>query len=387
MALEQCPLPMNDTTNLPDPIALTKALLACDSVTPARGTVFDVLEAALLPLGFSVARFIEGEAPDGPVENLLATRTGTGTHLAFAGHLDVVPPGAGWSDDPFSPTERDGLLYGRGAVDMKGAIAAFVAAIPATPGAPVSLIITGDEEGPATYGTQALMARMAERGVRPDLCLVGEPTSVTKLGDMVKIGRRGSVNIWIDVPGKQGHVAYPHLADNPIPKLVAILAEIDAVVLDEGNAWFQPSNIEATDITVGNTAANVIPDHASARLSIRFNDEHRGADLIERVRTIVHTHAPNATVTGRISGEAFLTAPGAFSTLIGDAIEARLGHRPELSTTGGTSDARFLSALCPVVEFGLVNATMHKLDEAVAIDDLVALTTVYADILARVAEL
>jgi succinyl-diaminopimelate desuccinylase len=378
---------MNDTTSLPDPIALTKALLACDSVTPARGAVFDVLEAALLPLGFTVARFVEGAAPDGPVENLLATRAGTGTHFAFAGHLDVVPPGTGWADDPFAPTERDGLLYGRGAVDMKGAIAAFVAAIPAEASAPLSLIITGDEEGPATYGTQALMARMAERGVRPDLCLVGEPTSVARLGDMVKIGRRGSVNIWIDVPGKQGHVAYPHLADNPIPKLIAILAEVEALVLDEGNAWFQPSNIETTDITVGNPATNIIPGHAAARLSIRFNDAHRGGDLVDRIRAIVHTHASDATVTGRVSGEAFLTAPGAFSTLIGDAIEARLGRRPDLSTTGGTSDARFLSALCPVVEFGLINATMHKLDEAVAVDDLVALTTVYADILARVAAL
>jgi succinyl-diaminopimelate desuccinylase len=378
---------MNDTTSLPDPIALTKALLACDSVTPARGAVFDVLEAALLPLGFTVERFVEGAAPDGPVENLLATRAGTGTHFAFAGHLDVVPPGTGWTDDPFAPKERDGLLYGRGAVDMKGAIAAFVAAIPAEASAPLSLIITGDEEGPATYGTQALMARMAERGVRPDLCLVGEPTSVARLGDMVKIGRRGSVNIWIDVPGKQGHVAYPHLADNPIPKLIAILAEVEALVLDEGNAWFQPSNIETTDITVGNPATNIIPGHAAARLSIRFNDAHRGGDLVDQIRAIVHTHASDATVSGRVSGEAFLTGPGAFSTLIGDAIEARLGRRPDLSTTGGTSDARFLSALCPVVEFGLINATMHKLDEAVAVDDLVALTTVYADILARVAAL
>ena len=378
---------MNDKTSLPDPIALTKALLACDSVTPARGAVFDVLEAALLPLGFTVERFVEGAAPDGPVENLLATRAGTGTHFAFAGHLDVVPPGAGWTDDPFTPTERNGLLYGRGAVDMKGAIAAFVAAIPVEASVPLSLIITGDEECPATYGTQALMARMAERGVRPDLCLVGEPTSVARLGDMVKIGRRGSVNIWIDVPGKQGHVAYPHLADNPIPKLIAILAEVEAVVLDEGNAWFQPSNIEATDITVGNPATNIIPGHAAARLSIRFNDAHRGAGLVDRIRAIVHTHAADATVTGRVSGEAFLTEPGAFSTLIGDAIEARLGHRPDLSTTGGTSDARFLSALCPVVEFGLINATMHKLDEAVAVDDVVALTAVYADILVRVAAL
>jgi len=379
---------MNQTATLPDVVDLTKALIACESVTPARGSVFDVMAAALAPLGFTVDRFVAGEAPDGPVENLLATRMGEGIHLAFAGHLDVVPPGSGWTSGAFEPDIRGGLLHGRGAVDMKGAIAAFVAAIARVPqGAPLSLIITGDEEGPATFGTVALMERMAAQGVTPDLCLVGEPTSAARLGDMIKIGRRGSVNIWIEVPGRQGHVAYPHLADNPIPKLVAILAEIDAIILDEGTDWFQPSNIEATDITVGNPATNVIPAHASARLSIRFNDLQRGEDLVARIEEIVTRHAPAAQVIARISGEAFLTAPGAFSTLIGDAIEARQGLRPELSTTGGTSDARFLSQLCPVVEFGLVNATMHKLDEAVSIDDLHALTGIYADIIARVAAL
>lgn len=368
---------------LPDVVELTKALIACDSVTPARGTVFDVLEAALVPLGFDVDRFVTGEAPDGPVENLLAVRGTTGPHFAFAGHLDVVPPGTGWVSDAFEPQVRGGLLHGRGAVDMKGAIAAFTAAIPETSAGTISLIITGDEEGPATYGTPVIIERMAARGVKPDLCLVGEPTSQHRLGDMIKIGRRGSVNIWIDVPGKQGHVAYPHLADNPIPRLVAALAEIDAITLDTGNAWFQPSNIEVTDITVGNPATNVIPAHASARLSIRFNDEQNGAALVARIEAMVHIHAPEAKVTARISGEAFLTQPGALSTLIGDAIEVNTGIRPELSTTGGTSDARFLSALCPVVEFGLLNATMHKLDEAVAVDDLHLLTRIYADILTR----
>jgi len=371
---------------MPDVVALTKALIACESVTPARGNVFDVLEAALVPLGFAVDRFTIGEAPDGPVENLLAVRGEGGPHFAFAGHLDVVPPGAGWTSGAFEPEIRGGLLHGRGAVDMKGAIAAFVAALGRAPVAGMqSLIITGDEEGPAIFGTRALIDRMGERGLKPDFCLVGEPTSVARLGDMIKIGRRGSVNIWIDVPGRQGHVAYPHLADNPIPKLVAILTEIDAIVLDEGTEWFQPSNIEATDITVGNPATNVIPAHASARLSIRYNDLHRGDDLAARIEAIVHRHAPEATMIARVSGDAFLTAPGALSTLIGDAIEAQLGIRPELSTTGGTSDARFLSAICPVVEFGLINATMHKLDEAVAIDDLVALTQIYTEILTRIA--
>ena len=376
---------MDAETRMPDVVELTKALIAAESVTPARGAVFNVLEAALIPLGFRVERFIEGEAPDGPVENLLAVRGHSGPHFAFAGHLDVVPPGTGWTSSAFSPEIRDGLLHGRGAVDMKGAIAAFVAATARTPSSgTISLIITGDEEGPATYGTRALIERMAERGLKPDLCLVGEPTSAQRLGDMIKIGRRGSVNIWIEVPGRQGHVAYPHLADNPIPKLVAILAEIDAITLDTGTDWFQPSNIEATDITVGNPATNVIPAHASARLSIRYNDLHTGDALAARIEAIVHRHAPDATMIARVSGDAFVTAPGAFSTLIGDAIEARLGVKPELSTTGGTSDARFLSKLCPVVEFGLINATMHKLDEAVAVEDLAALVDIYADIIGRV---
>jgi succinyl-diaminopimelate desuccinylase len=372
-------------TVLPDPVELTKALIAAESVTPARGTVFDVLEAALIPLGFTVERFIEGEPPEGPVENLLAVRGSGGRHFAFAGHLDVVPPGKGWASDPFGPVIKGGLLYGRGAVDMKGAIAAFVAAAARaeTPGT-LSLIITGDEEGPATFGTQKLIERMRERGLIPDLCLVGEPSSANRLGDTIKIGRRGSTIVWIDVPGKQGHVAYPHLADNPIPKLVRALAEIDGIVLDEGTDWFQASNIEPTDVTVGNPAGNVIPGHASARLSIRFNDLHRGADLVARITEIVHRHAPEAQVKGTVYGEAFLTAPGALSTLVQDAAEATLGIRPELSTTGGTSDARFLSKLCPVVEFGLVNATMHKLDEAVAVADLEALAGVYEEVLRRV---
>ena len=369
--------------HLPDPLALTKALIACESVTPARGAVFDVLEAALTPLGFAVERFVAGAPPSGPVENLLAVRAGGGTrHFAFAGHLDVVPPGAGWTHGAFEPVEAGGLLYGRGAVDMKGAVAAFVAAaarVPAAAGT-LSLIITGDEEGPALHGTRALMARMAERGLTPDCCLVGEPTSVNQLGDMVKIGRRGSVNLWIEVPGKQGHVAYPHLADNPVPRLVRALAALDALVLDHGTEWFQPSNLEITELEVGNPATNVIPARAKARISIRFNDRHRGAALVEQVRAIVAEQAPGAEVEAQISGEAFLTPPGDFSALVSRAITAQTGLVPELSTTGGTSDARFLSALCPVVEFGLVNATMHKLDEAVAVADLETLAAIYARI-------
>ncbi|WP_374945128.1 succinyl-diaminopimelate desuccinylase [Sphingomonas sp.] len=365
-----------------DPLALAQTLIRAESVTPARGAAFDVLEAALLPLGFMIERFVEGDAPEGPVENLLAVRAGIGRHLAFAGHLDVVPPGDGWSGSPWSGAVHGDLLYGRGAVDMKGAIAAFAAAAGATPGT-LSLIITGDEEGPATYGTPRLIERMAELGVKPDLCLVGEPTSVARLGDTVKIGRRGSVNIWIDVPGKQGHVAYPHLANNPIPRLVAALSAIQAIVLDHGNAWFQPSNVEITDLNVGNPAANVVPAKASARISIRFNDEQRGDALVERIAAVVQSHAPGAKVTAKVSGEAFLTPPGALSQLVADAIHDVTGIEPDLSTTGGTSDARFLSRLCPTVEFGLVNATMHQCDEAVAVDDLRALAAIYGAIIAR----
>lgn len=369
-----------------DPVELAKQLIACPSVTPACGAVFDALQAMLTRQGLQVDRFVAGQAPDGPVENLLAWRGQGRPHFAFAGHVDVVPPGDGWSGDAFVPEVRGELLYGRGAVDMKGAIAAFVAAIERVEQrqGTISLIITGDEEGPAVFGTRALIDRMNALGLRPDLCLVGEPTSVARLGDTIKIGRRGSVNIWIEVPGVQGHVAYPHLADNPIPKLVRALARIDALELDRGTDWFQPSNIEITELEVGNPTTNVIPAGAKARLSIRFNDLHRGDELADRIRSIVLDEAPNAIVRPVISGEAFLTPPGPLSDLVVAAIKARTGVRPELSTSGGTSDARFLSKICPVVEFGLLNATMHKLDEAVALVDLHTLTEIYADILDRV---
>lgn len=367
---------------------LAKRLIAAPSITPATGSVFDVLEAMLAPLGFAVHRFTRGQGPEGsdeaPVENLFAIRHGPAgsKHFAFAGHLDVVPPGEGWASDPFEPQVRGELLHGRGAVDMKGAIAAMVAAVAEVPQdeGTISFIITGDEEGPALHGTRALIDYMEAEGHRPDLCLVGEPTSVHRLGDMVKIGRRGSVNIFIDVEGTQGHVAYPHLADNPLPKLVAILAELDALTLDTGTKWFQPSNLEITDINVGNRAHNVIPAAGSARISIRFNDLHTGKSLSDRVCAIAERHGGRARPV--ISGEPFLTEPGAFSKLVSAAVTAETGLTPELSTTGGTSDARFLRAVCPVIEFGLCNATMHKRDEAVAIPDLAVLARIYARIAA-----
>ncbi len=371
---------MNQTASTRPSLAeLAQALIACPSVTPATGAVFDCLESQLAPLGFEVIRFVAGEAPDGPVENLLAIRRGPegSRHFAYAGHLDVVPPGEDWTSAPFAPEIRGELLYGRGAVDMKGSVAAMVAAaaeIPTDAGT-LSFVITGDEEGPARFGTLALIDRMREIDAIPDLCLVGEPTSVNRLGDMAKIGRRGSVNIFLDVQGVQGHVAYPHLADNPITRLVAMLAELKALVLDGGTDWFQASNLEVTDLTVGNPAHNVIPAKASARVSIRFNDLHTGQGLADRVAEVAARHG--GTARALISGEAFLTQPGAFSQLVSAAIEAETGMEPELSTSGGTSDARFLKNLSPVIEFGLCNATMHKRDEAVALADLETLARIY----------
>jgi succinyl-diaminopimelate desuccinylase len=366
-----------------DTVELISRLIACPSVTPEDAGALDVVAAALESIGFTAKRFVDGEAPDGPVHNLFATRGSGGPHFAFAGHSDVVPPGDGWAGDPFTPTIRGDLLYGRGAVDMKGAIGAFIAAAAETSGHPgtLSLIITGDEEGPATHGTVALMEWMEAQAIRPDLILVGEPTSSARLGDTIKIGRRGSVNIWIEVAGTQGHVAYPHLADNPIPRLLSALMEIDGIELDGGNDWFQPSNLEITDVHVGNDATNIIPARASARLNIRFNDLQRGQALVDRVRGILLSHAPDAKLIAKISGEAFLTPPGALSEIVSTAIQAETGLSPELSTSGGTSDARFLSKLCPVVEFGLCNATMHKLDEAVAVEDLRVLQRIYARII------
>jgi succinyl-diaminopimelate desuccinylase len=361
-----------------DPVALASRLIACRSITPAQGEVFDVLEEALVSIGFEVHRFTLGEAPDGPVENLYASRGSGSPHFGFAGHLDVVPPGDGWQTDPFVPEIQGEILYGRGSVDMKGGIAAFVAAASQTEHAgTLSLIITGDEEGPATYGTPVLMEWMAARGIRPDMILIGEPTSEARLGDIVKIGRRGSVNLWVTVPGTQGHVAYPHRAENPIPELASVILALEALQLDDGNDSFQPSNLEITAVDTASRATNVIPGWARAQLNIRFNNLQRGADLVELVRRTAEEAAPGATVEAKISGEAFLTPPGPIYEIVSAAIEAETGHRPRLSTHGGTSDGRYLIALCPVVDFGLPNATMHKLDEAAAVEDIRALTRIY----------
>ena len=369
-----------------DPIALAQQLINCPSVTPASGEVFDVLEAALKPLGFTVHRFVLGERPDGPTENMVAIRGDGGPHFGFAGHLDVVPPGEGWSTDPFQTVIENGILSGRGAVDMKSAIAAFVAAVSRVDqnGGTTSLLITGDEEGYATFGTPRIIDWLKERDIRPDMILIGEPTSVERLGDTVKIGRRGSVNMWIDVPGTQGHVAYPHRADNPIPKLGKVLAALDAVDLDNGTDVFPPSNLEFTAVSTPTQASNVIPATATAQLNIRFNNLQRGADLVRMVEGIAQREAPGSSVRARISGEAFLTPPGQLYDVIVAAIEEETGVTPELSTSGGTSDGRFLIELCPVVDFGLPNGTMHKLDECAAVEDIHALSRIYESVLRKV---
>jgi len=358
-----------------DPVALAARLIACASVTPARGAVFDVAEDALVAAGFAVHRFVADDPVCGGVENMFASRGAGPPHFAFAGHLDVVPA------DAYVATLHKGLLHGRGAVDMKGAVAAFVAAASGVDCAgTLSLILTGDEEGAATHGTRALIDWMAARGIAPDAILVGEPTSEHRLGDTIKIGRRGSVNMWIDVRGTEGHVAYPHLADNPLRKLGPLLDRLYALELDAGTAWFQPSNLEVTDVAVGNPAGNVIPATARVRLNVRFNDLQRGDDLIARVREIV---GGDGSLEGTVSGEAFVSQPGALVEALEDAVRSVTGVAPERSTSGGTSDARFLSRLCPVAEFGLVNATMHKHDEAVSVDDLRDLTRIYAAVICR----
>ncbi len=364
-----------------DPLPLAQALIRCRSVTPADGGAQDVLAASLAALGFTVHRL-----PFGTTPNLFA-RIGTASpHVCFAGHTDVVPPGTGWAHDPFGGTVRAGVLYGRGACDMKGAIAAFVAAAAQHLDGPhagsISLLITGDEEGPATDGTVRVLDWMAAHGHIPDLCLVGEPTNPARLGEMIKIGRRGSLNAQLTIEGTAGHVAYPHRADNPVHRLLAVLASLVAQPLDAGSAQFEPSSLQVTSIDVGNPATNVIPAAATARLNIRFNDHHTGASLEAWLRRMVAPHTERCTLEVSVSGESFMTAPGAHSDALRRAVHAVTGLEPVLDTGGGTSDARFIARYCPVMEFGLVGATMHKADECVPVEDLRQLARVYRAVLA-----
>ncbi len=378
---------MDSATPL-DPVALTQALIRCPSVTPADGGAMGVVRAALEGLGFACRRMRFGE-----IENLYARRGTARPNLCFAGHTDVVPVGdeAAWTHGPFAAGIEGGVLFGRGAVDMKSAVAAFIAAAAAAlakgePAGSLSLLITGDEEGVAEHGTKAVVAALAAEGEVIDHCLVGEPTSSAVLGDMIKIGRRGSIGAEIAVEGVQGHVAYPHRAANPVPVLIALLATLQARVLDHGFDGFQPSNLEITTVDVGNPAGNVIPARATARLNIRFNPAHTGeslaAWLLKEARAAGDGFAGRVTLTPRISGEAFLTEPGPFTATVAGAVEAMTGVEPELSTTGGTSDARFIRALCPVVEFGLVGASMHAVDERAPVAEIRTLAAIYERLIA-----
>lgn len=369
-----------------DPVELARELIRCASITPARGEVFDIVERSLKPLGFTVHRFVLGEPPDGPTENMVAIRGEGSPHFGFAGHLDVVPAGEGWDCDPFEGKIEDGLLIGRGANDMKSAIAAFIAAVSNVRQShgTLSFLITGDEEGYSVYGTPRIIDWLNERQIRPDMILIGEPTSVDKLGDTVKIGRRGSANIWIEVPGVQGHVAYPHRAENPVPPLARIIAALDSLHLDDGTEMFPPSSLQFTGIDTPTQASNVIPGRATALLNIRFNNLHSGAELVAMVEEVAKRESPRANIRSRISGEAFLTPPGPLYDIIVDSIRSETGLEPELSTSGGTSDGRFLIALCPVVDFGLPNGTMHKIGECAALHDILALTRIYQSVIGKV---
>ena len=368
-------------TTLTDPVALTRALIRCRSVTPADGGAQALLATWLAALGFQVTPLPFGSTP-----NLFARLGAARPLFCFAGHTDVVPEGAAaWTAPPFAAELRDGMLIGRGACDMKGAIAAFIAAVARRGRAgrgSLALLITGDEEGPATDGTVRVLEWMEAEGQIPDFCLVGEPTNPSALGEVVKIGRRGSLNARITAHGTQGHVAYPQRADNPVHRLVGALAELIAAPLDAGTPWFEPSSLQVTSIDVGNPATNVIPSQAEARLNIRFNDRHTGATLEAWLRAALARHGGRFDLAVTVSGEAFLTRPGADVDRLVAAIARVTGRPPRLDTGGGTSDARFIARYCPVAEFGLVGATMHQQDERVPVAELQALTDIYGAILA-----
>ena len=373
-----------------DPLALAQALIQCRSVTPNDAGALDVMQSALEALGFACRRL-----PFEDVDNLYARLGDASPCFLFAGHTDVVPAGedAAWRQPPFAANTIDGVLWGRGAADMKGALAAMIAAVarhldnhdPAS--GSIAFLITGDEEGLAINGTKRALIALEADGERFDHCLVGEPTNPAVLGDMIKSGRRGSLNCKLSVIGRQGHVAYPERAENPIPVLLALLDRLNARVLDEGHPPFPPSNLELTSIDVGNPTTNVIPAIAMANFNIRFNVQHTGDELTRWIEDEVALRDLNfdgqITAEFHVTGEAFLTPAGDFTTLLQDAIEAETGRRPALNTGGGTSDARFIHHYCPVAEFGLVGATMHQIDERVPVCDIEALANIYTSILSR----
>src|SRR5215475_11276 len=379
-----------------DALSIAQALIRCPSVTPVDAGALGVLEGLLKAHGFTTHRVVFSEAGTADVDNLYA-RLGTGApHITFAGHTDVVPPGDenAWSHGAFSGEVKDGYLYGRGAVDMKGGIACSVAAVlqylAANGGKPkgsISFLITGDEEDVSINGTIKLLQWASARGEKFDHCVLGEPSNQQELGDCIKVGRRGSQSGTLYVDGVQGHVAYPHRASNPVPDIARLIVAIADEPLDRGSAQFQPSNLEFTSVDVGNSASNVIPGQARAKFNIRYNDLHTQASLRELVETRL-AKAKGNRIKARIVWEpsnsnVFLTKPGAFTDLAVAAIEEVTGRKPELSTTGGTSDARFISSYCPVIEFGLLGQTMHQIDERASVKDIEMLTRVYRGILNR----
>ncbi len=375
-------------TDYTDPLPLAQALIRRPSVTPADEGALAVLEQALAALGFACTRLPFGEDAGRPrIENLYARLGGNGENFCFAGHTDVVPVGTGWTVAPFGGEVIGDHLFGRGATDMKGAIAGFVAAVARLlsaegPGGSISLLITGDEEGRALDGTVRVLDWLKARGERLDACLVGEPTNPRRLGEAIKIGRRGSLNGRLRVLGAQGHTAYPHLADNPLPRLLDMLQSAIKEPLDDGSEHFQPSTVALTSIDVGNGATNVIPGEARAAFNIRFNDRHSGRSLENWLRRKFDAISGGAyELEIEVSGESFLTPPCQLSEAICNAVREVTGLTPELSTSGGTSDARFIKDACPVAEFGLVGQTMHKADERVALADLEALTRIYHHVL------
>ncbi len=381
---------MSDTTTATDPVALAQALIRCESVTPHEAGALTLLQSVLEGAGFTCHRMTFSEPGTPDVENLYARIGSSPPNLCFAGHTDVVPPGdeSAWTIPPFAAEIRDCALYGRGAVDMKGAVACFVAAAleylaahgGKTKGS-LSLLITGDEEGPSINGTAKVLDWLKERGETLDACLVGEPSCQKTLGDEIKIGRRGSVNGELIVKGKQGHAAYPHIADNPIPKLARMIERLASLKLDRGTETFEPSHIAVTVISVPNTASNVIPGQARAVFNVRYNDTHTRRAIEKTITECCKAAAAEVgakfTLAFSGTGDVFLTKPGPLVAALGEAVREVTGQSAKLSTSGGTSDARFIKDHCPVVEFGLVNATIHQVDEHVAVADLKTLTRIY----------
>ena len=378
--------------DLINPIELSQRLIRCPSVTPHEGGALDELQNVLEELGFRCQRLLFSEEGTPDVDNLYARLGDTRPNFCFAGHSDVVPPGDtdGWGDDPFSGVIIDGKLFGRGSSDMKSAIASFVSAAhryilkvdEELPGS-ISLLITGDEEGPAINGTTKVLDWMSKNNEVIDACVVGEPTNPDYLGQMIKIGRRGSLTGWLTVTGVQGHTAYPHLAENPLSKLVKMLEPLAEEQLDQGTEYFPPTTVAISSIDTGNSATNVIPQKVTASFNIRFNDSRTADDIEKWLRAHFDSVGGNYTLETACSSNAFITEPGELSEDLVSAVKDVVGTHPEMSTTGGTSDARFIRKFCPVIEFGVVGKTMHKLNEHVEVKDVELLTDIYTELLDR----